>query len=138
MNTVCRRDYFLLVAKFRQAVLRLKHVDANCIRSSPPKDAAFRDSVGDAEQSVAITPNKKHAEKPLLMVGDDACDTHGIAPAGIEETQDSRGKQHQGNSVVTPVVTSAAIDSDLQAVIDAWPTLSGKTRKAIVNLIRKP
>ena len=42
----------------------------------------------------------------------------------------------QSVAVVTPVVTSEAIDSDLQAIIDAWSKMSGEMREAMVNLIQ--
>ena len=84
-------------------------------------------------------------EKPLLIVGDDACSTHGIAPAGIEgnnvNASFSRRKtgvsQPAEQGVVLSVVPSEAIDTDLRAIIDVWPTLPGETRKAILDMIRK-
>ena len=52
--------------------------------------------------------------------------------------ENSDYRPETSRSVVTPVVTSGAIDSDLQAIIDAWPKLSGATREALLTLIRDP
>lgn len=58
-----------------------------------------------------------------------------VGDEGLEESQETRGKATDRQSVVTSVVTSEAITGDLRGVVEAWPTLSSEVRNRILRLV---
>ena len=57
--------------------------------------------------------------------------TQPIVDKGDRENLDSEVQM-----AVTHAVTSRSISSDLQAIIDAWPTLSADTRRKLISIVR--
>ena len=63
-----------------------------------------------------------------------------VPPRGVEFSQESSGKtpdpDQSGTVCGTPYADNTPIDSDLQILIDYWPTLPETIRKKIVAMVR--
>ena len=56
-----------------------------------------------------------------------------MTPTGFEQPSDSTGKTQNAKAHGAP---HGAIDPDLAAIIDAWPTLPADVRKMICGVVR--